>query len=101
MKTGLISMTNRLESRSQNRPPRALVRMRNRILLRVVGAVLVRGRNRRAADAGCGRRLPVPPVLARGDSRQPCRNFIATITDVNTTETALEAINGQSTMAMP
>jgi hypothetical protein len=35
------------------------------------------------------------------DNRHPCRSFIATMTEVNTTDTALEAISGQSTMVMP
>ena len=44
--------------------PRRLRRLRHGIYLQPVGAVLVRGGNRAAADAGRWRGLPVPGVFA-------------------------------------
>jgi hypothetical protein len=45
-------------------PPR-LFRLWNRVLVRAIRQLLVRGGNRKTADASRGRRLPVPGVFAQ------------------------------------
>jgi hypothetical protein len=61
--------------KSRPTPPR-LFRLRNGIFVRSLRQLLVRGGNRKTADADARRRLPVPGVFAQNRERSDAHNAV-------------------------